>query len=71
MPVIWYTVTTEFNGKPVTGSYSVSKQLVTVRYGGGSKAMESGGFPEATAKMLLRELANKTHLTRTAKRQVP
>jgi hypothetical protein len=28
---IWYTVTTEFNGKPITGSYSVNKETVTVR----------------------------------------
>jgi len=56
---IWNSVTTEFNGKPITGSYSVNKEkeIVTVRYRANSKATGSAGFPEATAKMLLRELA--------------
>jgi hypothetical protein len=56
--LIWNSVTTEFNGKPITGSYSVNKETVTVRYRAKSKATGFEAFPEAAAKMLLRELAN-------------
>jgi len=63
---IWNSVTTEFNGKPITGSYSVNDETVTVRYRAKSKATGFEAFPEATAKMLLRELAT-AQLTAKAK----
>ena len=59
---IWYTVTTEFDGKPITGSYSVSKQTVTVRLGADSKTAQARASAEATAKMTLRALARAAEL---------
>ena len=63
---IWYTITTEFNGRPITGSYSVSKETVTVRLGADSKSAQAlASSVEATAKMILRTLAINAELRKS------
>jgi hypothetical protein len=66
-PVRWQSVTTEFNGKEIAGSYLVNMRTVTVRYGGDSKSVRAGGSPEATAKAALRDLANEADQRSKAK----
>jgi len=56
---IWREVTAEFLGRPLKGSYSISRDgLVTVQTPGGSKTTHHGGSPAiSVAKRLLRALA--------------
>jgi len=57
--VIWREFTTEFLGRVVKGSYSMSRDgLVTVRTLRDSKTIHLGGSPAIfVARRLLRELA--------------
>ena len=57
--VVWYAVTIEHNGKVVAGRYNVNKRMVTVSYGGETDRAQFGGSPEATAKIMMRELIRK------------
>lgn len=57
------SISIEFDGRTVSGSYTTSKGMITVTMsGGGTKATQLGGsaaHPEGLAKMMLRELAQE------------
>jgi hypothetical protein len=54
----WREITVEFNGRPVSGSYTVEKRIVVVRTPHGVKSREVGAMgPASLAFRLLRELA--------------
>ena len=56
----WHQVTTEFNGRQISGTYSVSRGAVTVSTAHDSKSTQVGGStPAILAKILLRELARE------------
>ena len=59
---IWEDSTIECNGKIVTGTYSVSDWMITVKIEGGrDKSAQLGNRPPKTlAESLLRELAETT-----------
>ena len=53
-------VTIEFEGRTITGSYRISREIITVTSSGGSKRAHIGPFqryPENLARLMLRELA--------------
>ena len=55
---VWETVTAEFDGRPISGSYAVERGMVKVRTLSGQRATEVGVFNTTwLARYLLRELA--------------
>jgi hypothetical protein len=56
----WHHVTTEFNGRQISATYSVSRGAITVSTARDSKSTQVGGStPAILARMLLRELARE------------
>jgi hypothetical protein len=56
----WREITVEFNGRPVSGSYTVENRIVVVRVPHGVKSREVDTMgPAWLAFRLLRELAGK------------
>jgi hypothetical protein len=55
---LWKNIAIEYNGKIITGSYSVSDWMITVKVkGAGNKSTQLiGAAPEILAKSLLYEL---------------
>jgi len=54
----WREITVAVDGRPVSGSYTVEKQIVVVRTPHGAKSREVGTMdPTSLAFRLLRELA--------------
>jgi hypothetical protein len=55
---VWHQVTVEFDGHPVSGSYTVEDGVVKVKTLYGEKAIQVGSFnSEWVARRLLEELA--------------
>lgn len=55
-----YPISTTIDGREVTGTYRIEGGLIRVSHNGDSKATQLGGsaaFPEALARIMLRELA--------------
>jgi hypothetical protein len=58
---LWTNVAIEYNGKIITGSYSVSDWMITVKVkdGGNKSTQLTGAAPQILAKSLLHELAQR------------
>jgi hypothetical protein len=55
---VWKEITTNFNGRAVTGSYAIEDGMVIVRTPQGQKATQLSGLSQIfLAARLLRELA--------------